>query len=285
MNKYFLQGEEVKIGDKLRIVKESVRRDPDGMGEGVLWTNGWTSDMSNEIGKIGTVKSIDSHGVNFKEMNYGWPLSACERLEIEGEIEIGDTVFVNNAEGCATFKDFVGKNMIVNFVYDAGSPDTGTLIGCEGVEGEQFKERFKLVKKAEKKFGIDDLKAMQRVVTKDGRTAVVNVSEDGKKYIHYFDAENKPQGFDCACFDSQHSESIRIIEVYEAPLGKGYLFNFSKRGVMLYDANKVAKQKALIEAEKKVIETQTKYAAATGNMVEARDALWAAESALKNLRK
>lgn len=78
MTKYYLNGKEVKVGDKLKVVKTGETHDENGMGNGVKWRNCWNRSMNSAIGKVGTVIEVGESGVYFEEFSLGFPLNACE---------------------------------------------------------------------------------------------------------------------------------------------------------------------------------------------------------------
>lgn len=112
---------------------------------------------------------------------------------------------------------------------------------------------------------VDDLKVNQRIVTKNGRKAIIATEDNGNKVIIY-----EGDGWDDARLDDSY---FSIVEVYDRPRMPN-LFNQSSRGQLVWKQLDVAK-----EAKRKV--AQAEYDKAVARAKEAGSAAEAARKALE----
>lgn len=82
MTKWIFNGVEFNVGDKVKVLRKIERRDPDGMGNGKEWKNGWTGGMNIHIGSVQEIDGISDCGASFVGVTYGWPLAALEKLTV-----------------------------------------------------------------------------------------------------------------------------------------------------------------------------------------------------------
>lgn len=87
MSEWIYNGVEFQIGDRVKVVRDAEDGDPNGMGAGRSWNNGWIHAengyqlMDGYIGLEFEVADIDEHGVFFSEDHtYGFPLSCMINL-------------------------------------------------------------------------------------------------------------------------------------------------------------------------------------------------------------
>lgn len=85
-------GQEFKVGDKVRVMRQVESFDPDGMGEGIRWANEWIpaedldwKAMDGYLGLEFVIESIDSHGAVFETFeadgpSYAFPLKALDKV-------------------------------------------------------------------------------------------------------------------------------------------------------------------------------------------------------------
>lgn len=105
MTQYKVNGIEFNVGDKVRIERSTVDRDPDGMGAGVEWENSWTDNMDDEIGKEFTISHIGPAGAHLfgDRHDYGWPLNVMTNLSAAQttSFAVGDKVKVVDDSNCS----------------------------------------------------------------------------------------------------------------------------------------------------------------------------------------
>lgn len=72
----------LKVGDKVKVLREGVNYDKDGMGPGKIWSNIWLSRMNASIGKEFTIAEIKEAGAYFAGDRYlGYPLNVLKRVD------------------------------------------------------------------------------------------------------------------------------------------------------------------------------------------------------------
>lgn len=118
----------------------------------------------------------------------------------------------------------------------------------------------------EQEFNVDNLKANQRVVTRNGKNAVVFVDSNDNKFITYLNEIGMPvMGFDKANFDTTgNSAYYAIVEVYEQP-SIGAAHNFNIRGERIYKENVAELNRAkddLSKAAKEIEDATRRFEAA-----------------------
>lgn len=87
---------ELKVGDRVKVVRKVEGYHPDGMGPGEEWLNSWIPSMDDAIGKTATIVEIDlvtGYSLRSDELScwddYDFPLLALERVEEpEAETEV-----------------------------------------------------------------------------------------------------------------------------------------------------------------------------------------------------
>lgn len=83
MKQWISNGVEFKEGDVVRVVRFVEDDDPDGMGEGIRWDNGWVEEMDKFLGLPMIIEGIDEEGVYFeggKGASFGFPLKSLEKI-------------------------------------------------------------------------------------------------------------------------------------------------------------------------------------------------------------
>jgi hypothetical protein len=71
---------ELKIGDKVRVVRAVATDDKNGMGEGVEWQNSWVGEMDKMVGKTTTITGvcINNTGYAIADCGFSYPLACFE---------------------------------------------------------------------------------------------------------------------------------------------------------------------------------------------------------------
>lgn len=87
--KWFYNGVEFEIGDRVMVDGIAETEQPDGMGDGIDWQNSWVEDMNDAIFKEFEIYDIDEAGVRFVEIEGDWnteymfPLSALRKVTLQ----------------------------------------------------------------------------------------------------------------------------------------------------------------------------------------------------------
>jgi hypothetical protein len=135
--------QEFKIGDKVKIVKKIPSRDINGMGVGEVWSNTWTKEMDDYIGKEGIIAYVDNLcgiGIGL----YNFPSAA---LELVTEDITCDAPVVQELKEL-TIKSFLSQ------MPECSSPEVSTKLTSYTIFifGEEFvaatEERLQEVMKA-----------------------------------------------------------------------------------------------------------------------------------------
>ncbi len=201
------------------------------------------------------------------------------------EFNVGDKVVVVSIGPSVRDPDGMGPGNPYSNVWIASMNDsigntyTIRTISASGVYFEERSMGFPLTSLQKViPFGVDNLKANQRVTTRDGRKAVVFFVPDGRAAIAYIGSGNKSTGYDIALFDVEHDEAI--VEVHESA-GYGSTFNFDALGELVYqnDEVKTAKEREAKLAAAKAEEqtTREEYVEALKRYNDAAEALQALE--------
>jgi predicted DNA-binding antitoxin AbrB/MazE fold protein len=129
-----------EAGDKVKVVRIGMSRDPDGMGPGKLYENAWMTSMDNSLGETFTIKSIGSNGVYFVEDDYqlGYPLNVLEKIKDTPYPELKPFQRVelrNGKKGIIVTDSVAGLRVVL---------DNGTWTSAEFVKG--FSSQHEIVK-------------------------------------------------------------------------------------------------------------------------------------------
>jgi hypothetical protein len=81
-----------QVGDVVKVAREGVTHDPNGMGFCKPWKNNWVEEQTANVGLHFTIEDIDPElGVFFKERDsenlnglgsYGYPLNVLDPVEL-----------------------------------------------------------------------------------------------------------------------------------------------------------------------------------------------------------
>lgn len=98
MEQWVYNGVEFREGDRVKIVRDAEDYDPNGMGAGVTWKNGWIHTQKDDglvyphmdgyIGLEFEIEFITEHGAFFtaEDNSFGFPLSCMINLTQRGNL-------------------------------------------------------------------------------------------------------------------------------------------------------------------------------------------------------
>lgn len=64
----------LQVGDKVKLLRK-------GTGGELGWGDTWVSSMSDKIGEVFTISSLDGRGLRLKETGLNWPFFVFETVE------------------------------------------------------------------------------------------------------------------------------------------------------------------------------------------------------------